>query len=266
MKHFKLWKVKVVVVFVFLVSMPAMAADAPDISPLQEKKTSLQELEDKMRKEIGSAAMDQLKKVMAERSKKVMKEIADRKLRRKAFLKFPIDIKVDAKIKKNYTFLEERKKRIKELIEIVDPASKKKYSRDNRSSAAYLLGELRAVEAVPVLAKSLSTANNPQRLFSYDVSPYDNPIPGALIKIGRPAVLAMIQNMETSDDLSVRMNSKLVLYYTVGGNRRVLEILKRRLNEAEDPKIKTRLKRACDKLADDISKFKPDKDYKRPLY
>ena len=162
--------------------------------------------------------------------------------------------------------LSNRKDIIHELVELVHPKNKEQYSKKTRSMAAYLLGEYRASEAAPVLAQSLSIEDDPGDPMSFDLSRYENPIVLALFKIGRPAIMPVIKNIESSDDRIVRSQSLGVMTYTLGGRRRTLEVLNRRKNEAEDQKVKERLKKACDKLTAEIAKFESKKDFKEPLF
>ena len=129
--------------------------------------------------------------------------------------------------------LRDRKSVIRGLIPLIDPANREKYSDETRCAAAYLLGELRAIEAVPVLSEAL--ADPPGKKFGSDGSRYDVPVFSALVKIGRPAVPAMIKNVETSDDLKLRKNSLDVLNHVLGGKRRLLELLARLNARATDP-------------------------------
>jgi hypothetical protein len=54
------------------------------------------------------------------------------------------------------SILRDRSAVINELIPLIDPANSEKYSDETRCASAYLLGEFRAVEAVPVLSKALA--------------------------------------------------------------------------------------------------------------
>jgi hypothetical protein len=126
------------------------------------------------------------------------------------------------------TILRDHKSVIDKLIPLVDPANAAKYSDETRCIAAYLLGELRAVESVPVLSKAL--ANPPGRKDFSDESRYDSPIFRALVNIGRPSVSAMIENVENSDNPKLRKNSMDVLLHVLGGKTRLLEVL-RKLHE-----------------------------------
>lgn len=53
------------------------------------------------------------------------------------------------------SMLQDRCEIVKRLISLVDPANAKKYSNETRCVSAYLLGEFRATEAVPVLSQAL---------------------------------------------------------------------------------------------------------------
>jgi len=121
------------------------------------------------------------------------------------------------------SILQDRSELIKRLIPLIDPANADKYGDGTRCAAAYLLGEFRAVEAIPALAKAL--ANEPGRHKSTDISRYDAPVFTALVKIGRPAVPAMIENVETSDNDWHRKKSLLVIAHVLGGRRQLLDML-----------------------------------------
>lgn len=119
--------------------------------------------------------------------------------------------------------LQDRNRTIEQLIPLIDPANAAKYGGEGRAAAAYLLGEFRAVEAVPVLSKAL--ADERGLTLIDDTSRFDAAVWTALVKIGRPAVPAMIENIETSDNRILRIKSMDVLNHVLGGKRRVLELM-----------------------------------------
>ena len=157
-----------------------------------------------------------------------------------------------------WAILGEREDMVRKLIELVDPANAEKYSDETRSAAAFLLGEFRAREAVPVLSKALRKPLGPW--FSGDISPYDVPIFSALVKIGRPAMPAMIKNVEASDDELLRKRSLGVLSHVLGGKRRTLELLAKLQARAKDEKKIERIKAAI-KYSQEYFKEKQE-----PLY
>jgi len=156
------------------------------------------------------------------------------------------------------SILQDRRSIINKLIPLIDPANTKKYSDQTRCAAAYLLGMLRATEAVPVLSQAL--ANEPGRKYISDISRYDVPVWTALVRIGRPSVPAMIENIETSDNRILRKKSIDVLYHVLGGKRRVLELLTKLKERAEDRLIIEHIETAIQHTQ---SHFKEDKE---PLY
>jgi hypothetical protein len=162
-------------------------------------------------------------------------------------------------------FLDDRKSVIDQLISIVDRGNVAKYNDETRCAAAYLLGELRAEEGVPVLSKSL--AHPLGRQVSSDISRYDAPIFTALVKIGRPAVPAMFENIESSDNPILRKNSMGVLLHVLGGKTRLLEVLgkvhDRAVKENRPPIIARRLAEAK-KWAE--GHYKYTAGYEEPLY
>ena len=156
------------------------------------------------------------------------------------------------------SILQDRRSIINKLIPLIDPANTKKYSDQTRCAAAYLLGMLRANEAVPVLSRALE--NEPGRKLIFDISRYDVPVWTALVRIGRPAVPTMIENIETSDNKILREKSLNVLYHVLGGKRRVLELLTKLKARAENPLIIEHIEAAIQHTQ---SHFKEDKE---PLY
>lgn len=120
-------------------------------------------------------------------------------------------------------FLNDRKKSIGGLVAMVDQTGDKKYSDETRSAAAYLLGEMRAEEAVPALSRALVNPPGPKSRF--DISRYDDPIITALVKIGRPAVPTMIKNLEETDNVILSRRSMSILSYVLGGKQHLLELL-----------------------------------------
>lgn len=119
--------------------------------------------------------------------------------------------------------LQDRKITIEKLIPLIDPTNATKYSDETRCAAAFVLGELRAIEAVPVL--SMALANEPGPKIKDDISRFDVPVCTALVKIGRPSIPAMIENIETSDNEILLNKSMDVLNHVLGGKRRLLELL-----------------------------------------
>ena len=128
--------------------------------------------------------------------------------------------------------LRDRKSVVEQLIPLIDPVNTKKYSDETRCAAAYVLGQLRAVEAVPVLSKALADPPGPKVIT--DISRYDSPVLTALVKIGRPAVPEMINNLENSDNLILRKKSLDVLNHVLGGKRRLLELMVKLIERSTD--------------------------------
>jgi hypothetical protein len=119
--------------------------------------------------------------------------------------------------------LHDRKLLVDELIGLIDPANATEYRDETRCAAAFLLGELRAVEAVPVLSRALADEPGPE--FNDRMSRFTAPVWTALVKIGRPSVPAMIENVENSDQEILWHKSLDVLNHVLSGKRRVLELL-----------------------------------------
>ncbi len=154
--------------------------------------------------------------------------------------------------------LHDRSATIQKLIPLIDPVNAVKYSDETRCTAAYLLGELRAEEAVPVLSCALTDEPGPKIIT--DESRYDTPVLSALLKIGRPAVPTMIKNLETTDHHQLRGKSLGVLNNVLGGKRRLLELLAKLEDRAKDKEVRRRIGE-CIKLCREH--YKEDKE---PLY
>ena len=64
------------------------------------------------------------------------------------------------------------------------------------------------------------------------ISRYGMPVFEALVKIGRPAIPAMIENIKNSDNERLRDDSMLVLYHVLGGKKRLLELFSKLSDKA----------------------------------
>jgi HEAT repeat protein len=154
--------------------------------------------------------------------------------------------------------LHDRSEIVRGLISFVDPVNAKKYSDETRCASAYLLGEFRAIEAVPVLSQVLVDEPGPKDTFGIDR--YAAPVWTALVRIGRPAVPAMVENIEASDDKILRKKSLGVLYHVLGGKRRVLELLTKLQGKTKDRSKVQRVQSAIQHIQ---AYFKEDEE---PLY
>lgn len=142
--------------------------------------------------------------------------------------------------------LAQRKAVIERLIALIGAEGKR--SDETRSAAAYVLGQLRAVEAVPALSKALANPPKERRLTT-DITRYDAPIFTALVEIGRPAVPAMIENIEATDNAALVRNSLDVLCHVLGGKQHTLELLGKLKARPKDEKIVTRIEAAIEYTA-----------------
>jgi HEAT repeat protein len=139
--------------------------------------------------------------------------------------------------------LDDRKRTIEQLCEIVDQKNAGKHEPVERAAAAYVLGEMRAPEAVGALNSAL--ADDPvQRDWFGDRSPYDSAVTAALVRIGRPAVPEMIKNLQQSDDKRIREKTCMILYHTLGGRDRIVALIDRLTDQEEDAGVRTRLEAA----------------------
>ncbi len=157
------------------------------------------------------------------------------------------------------SILQDRLGIVQQLIPLIDPANAQKYSDETRSVAAYLLGKFRASEAVPVLSRALADEPGVELIFNRSRY-YDVPFWTALVRIGRPAVPAMIENIETSDNAVLRKRSLSVLYHVLGGKRRITELLTKLKVRTKD---RAKLQRIEAAVQHTQEHFKEDKE---PLY
>lgn len=165
--------------------------------------------------------------------------------------------------------LAERKATIERLIPLIDPANAEKYSDETRAAAAYLLGEMRASEAAPVLAKALADQIGRDLVSNFDR--YDDPVFGAIIKIGKPAIPALIENVRSTDDESFQYVSLAALGQILGGGwERVKTLLEKLVEQAQDEEpanreISRRLREAHARV-ESFHKRAIEKGEKPPLY
>jgi len=122
----------------------------------------------------------------------------------------PDALTIDAGIDK---ILAERKGQIDALLPIVDVANKSKYSPRTRAAAAYLLGQLRAPEAVVTLAKALEDGDPELNPFHFHIDRLDAPFWTALVTIGRPSVPALLDSIQNTDNGDSRFLSLTALYH-----------------------------------------------------
>jgi HEAT repeat protein len=157
------------------------------------------------------------------------------------------------------TILDDRLRMVNMLIEIVDQANVGKSPEDAGKAAAYLLGKLRAPEAVPVLSRALVRIDPNLVAVSMDV--LVDAEWTALVEIGRPAVPAMIKNLTTSDDERLRDRSIGVLAHVLGGKDNLIGLLNRLMEQKERSKEeKDRLAKALERTQ---SRYK---DTEQPLF
>jgi hypothetical protein len=145
-------------------------------------------------------------------------------------------------------FTDERKRLNTELLEIFkDP----KTSNYNQCSCAYYLGEMRASEAVDALAASITLELDTTHILigGIPLAAYD-PAMNALVKIGSPAIPALIRNLAESDDAKVRGLSLQVIY-RIEGDKDIVQLRLQKAFAAEkDSQKQTRIQLALKALAE----------------
>ncbi len=139
---------------------------------------------------------------------------------------------------------DDRLRTVNMLIEIVDQANARRLPANAGRAAAYLLGQLRAPEAVPVLSRALTNVDPNIVVFHTDILTDAEWM--ALVEIGRPAVPAMIENITTSDDERLRQRSMGVIVHVLGGKDNLMGLLNRLMEQKE------RSKEEKDRLAKSI--------------
>jgi len=144
----------------------------------------------------------------------------------------------------------ERREMIQDLIFIIEkePTGDKRFLDGAQVVAAYLLGELRAEEAVKPLANKIDV----RALFSYEVTMghcFD-----ALVRIGKPASLECLQRLAVEDEKKVegqiigRRELFLMVVRDVEGEEVAKFMLQRAIEKEEDEKRKANLSSALDLL------------------
>ncbi|MBW8017806.1 MAG: hypothetical protein FVQ82_16660 [Planctomycetes bacterium] len=143
------------------------------------------------------------------------------------------------------SMLKSRKETIQKLIETVDPDNSDKYNEITRKAAAYLLGEMRAIEAIDVLLENIFEPKALQPLGSMDR--LDSPVENALHKIGRPIIPAVTNIIENSDKRYRRIKATDFLVVTYADKDQALLYLTKRKQKAKDnKKIASRIDSAID--------------------
>lgn len=125
------------------------------------------------------------------------------------------------------------------LIRQLDSAN----TNDGKFAAAFLLGYYRMEQSVRSLSNYITLENVQRALHEKQPLWGRWPIVEALIRIGRPAIPTMIENIETGDDQKVRENSTIVIRYVEGYDigRYILE---KAIEEQENKIKKNNLKLA----------------------
>ena len=119
----------------------------------------------------------------------------------------------------------------------------------SQAAAIYFLGEIRCASSVAYLAPKISFKFHGvimKHLVKLNISKY--PVMDALIKIGNPSILAVIQNLAKSDDISVRELSLKTLY-NIDGDKDIVRLrLQKALKSEPEPQEQARLQMALKRL------------------
>lgn len=150
----------------------------------------------------------------------------------------------NVQMKTVHEILDDRLKQVNILIEIVDRASSGAVLERSGNAAAYLLGKMRAPEAVPVLSTALAKV---RPYITIDIDPLMGAVSNALVEIGRPSIPAMIKNITTSDNELLRIRSMDVINLVLGGKDNLIGLLNRLMEQKERTKEeKDRIKKCIE--------------------
>lgn len=141
--------------------------------------------------------------------------------------------------------LEQRARTIGELEKIVRDFVGEESRKGSAKTAVVLLGKLRAVEAVALLAENISVYvfyKSTKRIQSLEDA---FPCVGALSEIGKPSIAAMIGNLASSEDEKVRELSARVIL-NVEGTEIGRIVIEKAIEDESDPTKKARLRAAVE--------------------
>ena len=137
--------------------------------------------------------------------------------------------------------IEQRKAIITKLCQVISKQGKGDKGRRMRARATYLVGKMRAPEAVKTLI-SVITEDFVGRVKRVSVG-VANPTQ-ALMQIGRPAVPALLDTCRSADHERIVRPCLLVLWNTLGWKENLLVVLERAEKAAATKKEKARLRKA----------------------
>jgi HEAT repeat protein len=137
-------------------------------------------------------------------------------------------------------FHTKRERLWQKLLDIFNDKSRSNYS---RCAAAYYLGEMRVPEAAEDLAAEITLGLDMEyEGYRIPSEAFMSPASTALVKIGSPALPALVKNLENSEDSSVRMASLVAIYAIDGKDKAITQFrLNRAMNGQSDAKKKARI-------------------------
>jgi HEAT repeat protein len=147
----------------------------------------------------------------------------------------------------------ERKRVGVELLKVLtDSDSSNFHSNLNQCVAAYYLGEIRCVDSARILADHITLQLDVSRIQIIgliNLEKLKSPALDALIKIGTPAIPALVQHLQESDDVKVR-EFLLKALYQIEGDRDIVQLrLEKALKAEKDSQKQARLQLALKALA-----------------
>lgn len=138
-------------------------------------------------------------------------------------------------------FAEDRQKLIRELLKTFNNPKTPNF---NRCTCALYLGEMRAADAASALAPAISLELDPHVDIKGVMLAQFDPAFNALVKLGAPAIPALIRNLAESDDANVRTLSLKALYQ-IDGDRDIVRLrLQKALKAETQPRKQARLRAA----------------------
>jgi len=132
---------------------------------------------------------------------------------------------------------------IRPLISLIESTN----SWEVKDAAARVLGNYRALEAIPCLVGNIQQDTIFKDFVSSVTADYAYPFGAALANIGEPAVSALLERISMEDEERVTDRCREVIVRILG-KQRSAEFIQSRVREATDTKVKQRFERVLARL------------------
>jgi hypothetical protein len=146
--------------------------------------------------------------------------------------------------------LAERQRSIRSLIALIEkksPDSRWLELDSSENLAIRVLGEMRAVEAIPTLVKWATPPKGGYNIFNLGVSPSNSPAVQALVKIGKPAEPALLEVVKQSPQREI-WSISLIILQKIEGPKCLEVILEDAIAKETDAAAKTNLQEGLRRL------------------